>query len=573
MLRKWIEQGAEYEGHWAFVSPLRPDVPKVESAANHHPVDAFLADRLKREGLSMQQEADRETLLRRVSLDLTGLPPTLAEMDAFLADSSPRAYEKVVDRLLASPHFGERMAMEWLDLARYADSNGFQSDGSRDMWIWRDWLIGAYNRNLPFDQFTIEQLAGDLLPDPTQDQIIATGFNRNHRLNGEGGRIVDEWFVETVIDRVETTGMTWMALTLNCARCHDHKYDPISQKEFYELFAFFNSNDESGVLGSGGKNGVNTPPILRVPDEAGKAKITELDAAVAKAEEQMKKAKEEVPAALARWEAEQRQRLRSQVESAGNWVGLKKEKIKSVGGAKFTRQSDGSWLPSGKNPGNDVYEITAPLAEGKLGGILLEVIPDKSLPNQSLSRGSNGNFVLTGVEVKLSSPGKKATTIKLAKAEADYNQSGYTVDSVIKNQTDLNKKGVVGWATNSIEPKMRVPRKAHVSACQGRDRSEGFDPDNSADPQLPVCRSQYRAFSDFHDEPQSRRGETGRQQRVAGKKSGRSSPKTASLRMRIARRWKNTLPVIRKIRSISPKRIWIRRKRRAEITMGKSPVS
>ena len=153
----------------------------------------------------------------------------------------------------------------------------------------RDWLIGAYNRNLPFDQFTIEQLAGDLLPDPTQDQIIATGFNRNHRLNGEGGRIVEEWFVETVIDRVETTGMTWMALTLNCARCHDHKYDPISQKEFYELFAFFNSNDESGVLGSGGKNGVNTPPILRVPDEAGKAKIAELDAAVAKAEAQMKK--------------------------------------------------------------------------------------------------------------------------------------------------------------------------------------------------------------------------------------------------------------------------------------------
>ena len=457
-LRKWIEQGADYEGHWAFVAPGRPEVPEIEGAG--HPVDAFLIERLKREGLVMQSEADKETLLRRVSLDLTGLPPTIAEMDAFLADTAPDAYENAVDRLLSSPHFGERMAMEWLDLARYADSNGFQSDGSRDMWIWRDWLIGAYNRNLPFDQFTIEQLAGDLLPEPTQDQIIATGFNRNHRLNGEGGRIVEEWFVETVIDRVETTGMTWMALTLNCARCHDHKYDPISQKEFYELFAYFNSNDESGVLGSNGKNGVNTPPLLRVSDEVAKAKIAELDAAIAKAEASLKTAKDELPKALARWEAEQRQQLQAKGESANHWKSLEDESVKSAGGARFTRQTDGSWLPSGKNPGNDVYVITAPLTEGKLGGILLEVLPDKSLPNASLSRGSNGNFVLTGVEVKVSSPGKEATIIPLAKAEADYNQKDYTVDSILKNQANLDKKGVVGWATSSIEPKMRVPRKA-----------------------------------------------------------------------------------------------------------------
>lgn len=457
-LRKWIEQGAKYEGHWAFIAPKRPETPKVEGAK--HPVDAFLGERLKSEGLTMQQEADKETLLRRASLDLTGLPPTIEETDAFLADSSSDAYEKAVDRLLASPHFGERMAMEWLDLARYADSNGFQSDGSRDMWIWRDWLIGAYNRNLPFDQFTIEQLAGDMLPEPTQDQIIATGFNRNHRLNGEGGRIVEEWFVETVIDRVETTGMTWMALTLNCARCHDHKYDPISQKEFYELFAFFNSNDESGVLGSGGKNGVNTPPILRVPDEDAKARISELDAAVADAEARMTTAKDDLPVALAKWEAEQRKVLQGHGDSVNSWTSLEKETVKSVGGAKFARQADGSWLPSGKNPGNDVYEISAPLSEGKFGGILLEVLPDKSLPNESLSRGFNGNFVLTGVEVKLNVPEKKAELIKLAKAQADYNQKGYTVDSILKNQAHPDKKGVVGWATSSIEPKMRVPRKA-----------------------------------------------------------------------------------------------------------------
>ena len=255
ILKKWIAQGAEYQGHWAFIAPKRSSVPS--NSVTGHPIDAFIVDRLKGEGMEMQRLADKETLLRRASLDLIGLPPSINEVDDFVNDSSSNAYEKVLDRLLGSPHYGERMALEWLDLARYADSNGFQSDGSRDMWLWRDWLINAFNRNLPFDQFTIEQLAGDMLPNPTQDQIVATGFNRNHRLNGEGGRIVEEWFVETVIDRVETTGTSWLALTMTCARCHDHKYDPISQKEFFEFFAYFNSNEESGVLAANGKNGFN----------------------------------------------------------------------------------------------------------------------------------------------------------------------------------------------------------------------------------------------------------------------------------------------------------------------------
>ena len=209
-------------------------------------MDSFILRKLRARNAT-ESTSGKETLLR-ASLDLIGLPPTVEEIDSFLADNSESAYEQQLDRLLESKHFGERMALEWLDLARYADSNGFQSDGSRDIWMWREWLIGAFNRNLPFDQFTIEQLAGDLLSNPSEDQIIATGFNRNHRLNGEGGRIEEEWFVETVIDRVETTGSTWMALTLTCARCHDHKYDPISQQEFYELFAFFNSVEETGVL-------------------------------------------------------------------------------------------------------------------------------------------------------------------------------------------------------------------------------------------------------------------------------------------------------------------------------------
>jgi len=376
-LRQWIAEGAKYQGHWAFLRPERPPVP---GQAGGHPIDAFLTERLKKEGLAMQPEADRATLLRRVSLDLTGLPPTLADQDAFEKDTAPGAYERAVDRLLASPHYGERMAMEWLDFARYADSNGFQSDGSRQMWLWRDWLIGAYNRNLPFDQFTIEQLAGDLLPDASRDQIIATGFNRNHRLNGEGGRIEAEWFVETVIDRVETTGMTWMALTLNCCRCHDHKYDPITQKEFYQFFAFFNSNEENGVLGSEGKNGVNTPPLLRVPDQAQAAELAKLDAGIVAAEVARKSAEGAMPAAFAKWETEMRTKLGS---TDSSWRALTKETAKSLKGATLTRQPDGSWLAGGKNPGNDVYEITVPLEEGSFGGVLLEVFPDASLPNRS----------------------------------------------------------------------------------------------------------------------------------------------------------------------------------------------
>jgi hypothetical protein len=456
-LRRWIREGAAYQGHWAFLPPVRPAVPARPEGP--HPVDAFLLDRLDREGLAMQPEADRATLLRRVSLDLTGLPPTLEEQDAFLADTAPDAYERVVDRLLASPHFGERMALEWLDFARYADSNGFQSDGSRQMWLWRDWLIGAYNRNLPFDRFTVEQLAGDLLPGATEDQIIATGFNRNHRLNGEGGRIVEEWFVETVIDRVETTGMTWMALTLNCARCHDHKYDPISQREFYQLFAFFNSNDESGVLGPEGKNGVNTPPLLRVADPAQKTELARLDAAVAAAETRARDAAAAMPSAFASWHRDAHAAF-ARGRSASAWTPLAGESARSLGGATLTRQPDGAWLASGANPAHDTYEIAAPLPAGAFGGLLLEVFPDPSLPAQSLGRGFNGNFVLTGVELLLESPGAPPRPVPLASAAADYEQSGYGVAHVIRNAAATASSRLAGWAVDGNSPDRRLPRRA-----------------------------------------------------------------------------------------------------------------
>ena len=262
LLQRWIEQGATWQKHWSFIPPKRPDLPEVNDARwVRNPIDAFVLQRLGREGLRPSPEADRATLLRRVTLDLTGLSPTLAELDAFLADKSSNAYEKVVDRLLQSPRYGERMAFPWLDAARYADSNGYQSDGERFMWRWRDWVIDAFNRNMPYDRFTIEQLAGDLLPNPTLDQRIATGFNRNHRGNPEGGIVPEEYAVEYVVDRVDTTATVFLGLSVACARCHNHKYDPITQKEFYQFFAYFNNVPEHGRARRVG----NSPPFIAAP--------------------------------------------------------------------------------------------------------------------------------------------------------------------------------------------------------------------------------------------------------------------------------------------------------------------
>jgi hypothetical protein len=259
LLKRWVEQGAKWGRHWAYEPPVRSEVPKTRNAKpeTRNPIDNFILARLQREGLKPSPEAPKETLIRRVTLDLTGLPPTPEEVDAFLADQSPNAYEKVVDRLLASPHYGERLAWDWLDAARYADSNGYQGDPERTMWPWRDWVVNAFNANLPYDQFTLEQLAGDLLPDATRDQKLASGFNRNNMHNGEGGRIPEETRVENVFDRVETTATVWLGATFNCARCHDHKYDPFTLRDYYALYDVFNQMSETGA-GRGGQ----APPVI-----------------------------------------------------------------------------------------------------------------------------------------------------------------------------------------------------------------------------------------------------------------------------------------------------------------------
>ncbi len=249
VLIKWIEEGAEYKPHWAFIKPEKSDPPKVELKDwSQNPIDQFVLAKLEEKSLKPSPEADKATLLRRVSFDLTGLPPTPEEIEAFLSDNSEEAYEKVVDRLLASPHYGEKMARDWIDLARFADTHGYSLDRYRDMSPWRDWVIKAFNENMPYDQFVTWQLAGDLLPDPTRDQMIATAFNRLHQQNMEGGIVPEEFRVEYVLDRTNTLGEAFMAISLECARCHDHKYDPVSQKEYYELSSFFNNVNEAGQI-------------------------------------------------------------------------------------------------------------------------------------------------------------------------------------------------------------------------------------------------------------------------------------------------------------------------------------
>jgi hypothetical protein len=281
LLVEWVRQGAPWQRHWSFITPVRPLLPRIKNKEwPKNAIDHFVMERLEREGIEPSPEADRATLIRRVSLDLTGLPPTPLEVENFLNDKSPNAYEKVVDRLLASPRYGERIAFRWLDAARYADTNGYQVDGDRSAWRWRDWVIEAFNRNKPFDQFIVEQLAGDLLPNATLDQKIATAFNRNHRINAEGGVVPEEYRVEYVVDRVDTTSTVFMGLTLGCARCHNHKYDPFTQKEYYQLTAYFNSIDEDGHSFDQG----NSPPVIAAPTKEQRRRLRQFTQEIAQAE-------------------------------------------------------------------------------------------------------------------------------------------------------------------------------------------------------------------------------------------------------------------------------------------------
>ena len=443
LIEKWIQQGAEYQAHWAFIPPARPELPGTKDARwPRNGIDHFVLAKLEQEGLSPSKEADKPTLIRRASLDLTGLPPSPEEVRAFMEDGSANAYEKVVDRLLASPRYGERMAMQWLDGARYADSNGYQADYERFMWRWRDWVITAFNRNQPFDQFTIDQLAGDLLPNATMDQKIATGFNRNHRINTEGGIIPEEWRVETVIDRVETTSAVWLGLTMGCCRCHDHKYDPITQKEFYQFFAFFNNNAMES--GTGVERAENHPPLLRVPDAEQRVKTEKLEVAFVAAQKAVAEKEKSLPQLQAAWETSVLEK-----KPGVAWMVGDVTKMESTGKATLTKQPDQSILVTGANPDTDSYTIEFATSFKEISAIKLEALSGGGLPAGGPGRSSGGNFVMTDIAV--TADGKP---VKLVKATADYSQPDWPVANAI----DQDAKS--GWA---VYPKVNEPHFAVFS--------------------------------------------------------------------------------------------------------------
>jgi hypothetical protein len=352
----------EAKPHWAFVAPVQQEVPTA-AARGGSAVDAFVGQRLSREDLRAAQPADRRTLIRRLSLDLNGLPPTPAEVAAFVADGRDDAYERLVDELLMRPAFGERMALRWLDLARYADTNGYSIDGGRHMWAWRDWVINAFNDNMPFDQFTIEQLAGDLLPDATPAQRLASGFNRNHMNTHEGGTIAEEYRVAYVADRVKTTAVTWMGLSLGCAQCHDHKYDPISQRDYYRFFAYFNTITDKGNDGDGG---VNSVPFLSVYDEEQRKSIAALRQRIAAHERELLAPNPELAEAQRQWEAEQA-RIERKPPSLGPWHVMGPIRAKTANEAFATDYGpeDGVELGGLGEDGEPRWQVREDLVDGK----------------------------------------------------------------------------------------------------------------------------------------------------------------------------------------------------------------
>jgi hypothetical protein len=456
LLTRWIAAGAEYRGHWAFERVERPAVPEVRDPAwAKTPIDRFILARLEAEGLAPNPEANRVTLARRAALDLTGLPPDPAAVDAFLADTAPDAYDRYIDALLASPHYGERMAIEWLDAARYADSSGYQTDSSRQNWPWRDWLIKACNENLPFDRFSIHQLAGDMLDEPTRDQIVATGFNRNHRLNGEGGIIAEEWRIETVIDRVETTGQTWLGLSVGCARCHDHKYDPLSQREFYSLFALFNNVPETGTnQGATHRGGGNVDPVYELPSVEQQQELARLEQVVADAEAAVAAEVANLDPLLAEWEKSQGATI---VAAGEAWEPFEPLELTSAGGATFRRSEDGTWFVEGAAPPRDTYEFESLLPGQSFGGLLLEVLPDPSLAEGGYGRQGGGNIIVTRIEVEIEpAEGGDPVPVKLVRAEADYEQKNWPAAAVLAGQ-----KGK-GWAIDGNDPAKREPRHLAV---------------------------------------------------------------------------------------------------------------
>ena len=468
LIRAWIDAGAPWPDpdgpeltalsepeHWAYRAPRRPALPDVvQGGWVRTPIDRFVLARLEREGLAPSPDASKAQLLRRLSLDLVGLPPTLEELDAFLADTRPDAYERQVDRLLASPHYGEHWARHWLDLARYADSNGYEKDRLRTMWKFRDWVIAALNDDMPFDRFTIAQVAGDMLPEATPDDLIASGFHRNTLLNQEGGIDVEEARWETLVDRVNTTATVWLGTTIACAQCHNHKHDPFSQRDYYRLLAFFDNVEYSVGGQTGADRWVDEPTLdLPTPEQARQrdALVAERQALAARLDADDPTIDDGQPD----WERKMR-------EADQLWQPVEVVSAQA-NAATLSVLDDRSVLASGRHPGADEYRLGIVLPEGRVTGVRLEALPDPSLPKGGPGRDHYGNFVLTRFAVAVDSPADEAPPTPMAFADATSDDSaGGDVKELLKPSAGVFKGRDLpaGWSIDATRDAERLRRQA-----------------------------------------------------------------------------------------------------------------
>ncbi len=425
-ITEWITSGAKYEQHWAFIPPQRPKLPASKQGKlwSSHPVDSFIHAGMSRFGLQPSPDTDKRTLLRRAALDLTGIPPTPDEIKAFVADTRPDAYERQVDRLLASPAYGEHWARVWMDLARYADSKGYEKDLGRSIWRWRDWVTAAYNADIPYDRFSMLQLAGDLLPDATEEDRIATAFHRNTPTNDEGGTDDEEFRTIAVKDRVDTTGQVWMGLTFGCAKCHTHKYDPITQTDYYRFYAIWNQTEDADRYDDG--------PTISGPTPAQKAELAKLEASRKALSAELHSGDAKRTAAFQKW---------SDAQSAqGTWKRIQPTNVTSINGAKGTPRPDRAIVVSGTHARTEALTVTLPLDQ-PTAGIRLDILKDKSLPNMGPGRSASDQNVVTS-EVVLQELTENGTLIplRIVAAKADIEQGGWPAADAIDGKPGS------GWA-------------------------------------------------------------------------------------------------------------------------------
>lgn len=457
-IRSWIESGAQFDEHWAFVAPERPPVPDDPTHWSANAIDKFLLKRMKEKGLVPSAKASRSKLLRRITLDLTGLPPTIEELENFINDQDENAYEKVVDRLLSSPRYGEHMAKYWLDAVRYGDTHGLHLDNYREVWPYRDWVIESFNKNMTWADFTKRQLAGDMLPNPTNADLIASGYNRMHITTNEGGSIKEEVYVRNVVDRVSTTGVVFMGLSVGCAQCHDHKFDPISAKDFYSMFAFFNNLEGDPMDG----NRKDHAPIISVETQEYVDRLAEVNKKREEIQAQIDAPSPEFDTAFAEWKKDWKNKLSSR------WTNANILEATTAQGANAEIQSDQrTVLFSGKNPPKDTYELVFETDQTEMTGVKLDVLLG---PNGLAGRASNGNAVLSEIKVDVKPKGDQGEyqSIHLVSADADYSQPNFPVANAIDGVIAGNN----GWAVNGHQ------RKADLIAAFASDKPFGF-PDGS----------------------------------------------------------------------------------------------